>query len=93
MLKETFELYNGVTIPKVGFGTWQVPNGDIAYQAVRDALEVGYIHIDTAYVYENEISVGQAIQDAHLKRSEIFLISKHMKIQNTILTKHLNDYN
>lgn len=76
MLKETFELYNGVTIPKVGFGTWQVPNGDIAYQAVRDALEVGYIHIDTAYVYENEISVGQAIQDAHIKRSELFVTSK-----------------
>ncbi|MGB0417814.1 MAG: aldo/keto reductase, partial [Acholeplasmataceae bacterium] len=54
MLKETFQLYNGVNIPKVGFGTWQVPNGDIAYQAVKDALEVGYIHIDTAYVYENE---------------------------------------
>jgi diketogulonate reductase-like aldo/keto reductase len=76
MLKETFELYNGVKIPKVGFGTWQVPNGDIAYQAVIDALDVGYIHIDTAYVYENEISVGQAIKDAHIKRSELFVTSK-----------------
>jgi diketogulonate reductase-like aldo/keto reductase len=76
MLKETFQLYNGVTIPKVGFGTWQVPNGDIAYQAVKDALEVGYIHIDTAYVYENEVSVGQAIKDAHMKRSELFVTSK-----------------
>ena len=76
MVKETFELYNGVKIPKVGFGTWQVPNGDIAYQAVIDALDVGYIHIDTAYVYENEISVGQAIKDAHIKRSELFVTSK-----------------
>jgi diketogulonate reductase-like aldo/keto reductase len=76
MLKETFQLYNGVTIPKVGFGTWQVPNGDIAYQAVKDALEVGYIHIDTAYVYENEVSFGQAIKDAHMKRSELFVTSK-----------------
>ncbi|MGB0202547.1 MAG: aldo/keto reductase [Acholeplasmataceae bacterium] len=76
MLKETFQLYNGVNIPKVGFGTWQVPNGDIAYQAVKDALEVGYIHIDTAYVYENEVSVGQAIKDAHIKRSELFVTSK-----------------
>ena len=84
MLKETFLLSNGVQIPKVGFGTWQVPNGDIAYQAVKDALEVGYIHIDTAYVYENEISVGQAIKDSKLDRKDLFITSK--------LPSHIKDY-
>lgn len=84
MLKETFLLSNGVQIPKVGFGTWQVPNGDIAYQAVKDALEVGYIHIDTAYVYENEISVGQAIKDSKIDRKDLFITSK--------LPSHIKDY-
>ena len=76
MLKDTFVLSNGIHIPKVGFGTWQVPNGDVAYQAVKDALDVGYMHIDTAYVYENEVSVGQAIKDSGIRREQLFVTSK-----------------
>ena len=76
MLKDTFVLSNGISIPKVGFGTWQVPNGDVAYQAVKDALDVGYMHIDTAYVYENEVSVGQAIKDSGIQRDQLFVTSK-----------------
>ncbi len=84
MLNDTFVLSNGISIPKVGFGTWQVPNGDVAYQAVKDALEVGYIHIDTAYVYENEISVGQAIKDSGIQRDQLFVTSK--------LPSHIKNY-
>lgn len=75
-VKETFILSNGVHIPKIGFGTWQIPDGDICYQAVLDALEVGYIHIDTAYVYQNEGSVGKAIIDSGIPRDKLFITTK-----------------
>ena len=65
-LTETYTLANGMTIPKVGFGTWQSKDGEEAYQAVKTALEVGYRHIDTAAVYGNEESVGRAIKDLSL---------------------------
>lgn len=52
-LTDTFNLTNGTTIPKVGFGTWQIPASQTK-QAVLDALSVGYRHIDTALVYGNE---------------------------------------
>jgi diketogulonate reductase-like aldo/keto reductase len=72
----TYVLSNGVEIPKVGFGTWQTPDGKVAVQAVKDALEAGYRHIDTAQIYGNEESVGQAIQESEVERSEIFLTTK-----------------
>ena len=71
-----FTLDNGVTIPAVGFGTWQIPSGDIAYNSVKEALKAGYRHIDTAQAYGNEASVGQAILDSGIDRSEIFVTSK-----------------
>lgn len=52
MLDETFTLSNGVTIPKLGFGTWRIDDSDAA-RAVREAIEVGYRHIDTAQAYAN----------------------------------------
>lgn len=73
---ETYTLSNGVTISKIGFGTWQIPDGEEAYQAVSYALEVGYTHIDTAQVYQNEASVGRAIADSSLSRKDIFLTTK-----------------
>lgn len=76
LLKETYQLKNGIEIPKIGFGTWQVPDGEIAYQAVKEAIESGYIHIDTAYVYQNEVSVGKAIKDSKKDRSSLFITSK-----------------
>jgi len=75
-LVQTYTLSNGVKIPKIGFGTWQVPSGDIAYQSVRMALKNGYRHIDTAAAYQNEESVGQAIRDSGIPREEIFVTSK-----------------
>lgn len=71
-----YTLSNGVTIPKIGFGTWQIPDGDEAYKAVRHALETGYTHVDTAQIYGNEASVGRAIADSNLAREEIFLTTK-----------------
>ncbi len=71
-----FTLANGVKIPAIGFGTWQIPSGDIAYNSVREALKAGYRHIDTAQAYGNEASVGKAILDSGIDRSEIFVTSK-----------------
>lgn len=73
---ETYTLSNGVAIPKIAFGTWQIPEGDPAYQSVRHALQVGYTHVDTAQIYGNEVSVGRAIADSGLAREEIFLTTK-----------------
>ena len=76
VLTETYELNNGVTIPKVGFGTWQIPDGQVAYDAVTLALHTGYVHIDTAYVYGNEASVGRAVKDSGIARDKLFITSK-----------------
>jgi len=76
IIQETFQLYNGVKIPKVGFGTWQIPNGDAAYTSVTLALQAGYRHIDSAANYKNEPSVGQAIKDFGLSRDEVFITTK-----------------
>lgn len=75
-LTDVYVLSNGVKLPKIGFGTWQVPNGDIAYQSVMMALKNGYRHIDTAAAYRNEVSVGKAIKDSGIPREEIFVTSK-----------------
>lgn len=71
-----FTLSNGVKIPPIGFGTWQIPDGKIAYDAVSFALRNGYKHIDTANAYGNEASVGRAVRDLGNKRNEIFITSK-----------------
>lgn len=73
---EFFTLANGVKIPAIGFGTWQIPSGDVAYNSVREALKAGYRHIDTAQAYGNEASVGRAILDSGISRNEIFVTSK-----------------
>jgi diketogulonate reductase-like aldo/keto reductase len=75
IIQERFTLANGVAIPKVGFGTWQIPNGEAAYDAVLLALQAGYLHIDTAANYKNEPSVGQAIRDFNAP-SNVFITTK-----------------
>lgn len=75
-ISDTYTLVNQVEIPAVGFGTWQTPDGDVGYNAVRTALDLGYRHIDTAQAYGNEASVGKAIQDSGIAREEIFLTTK-----------------
>ena len=74
-LTEVFKLYNGVLIPKVGYGTWQIPNSE-AYQTTLDALALGYRHVDTAKAYHNEKAVGKAIKESGLSRDEVFVTSK-----------------
>lgn len=76
ILTDTYELNNSTFIPKIGFGTWQIPNGEAAYNATALALKNGYRHIDTAKVYGNEESVGQAIKDSGIAREEIYLTTK-----------------
>ena len=75
-IQDVYVLKNGVKMPKVGFGTWQIPDGDICYNAVSMALKHGYRHIDTAAAYGNEASVGKAIKDSGLAREEVFVTSK-----------------
>ena len=75
-LTDTFTLANGADIPKIGFGTWQIPDGDEAYDSVATALRDGYRHIDTARAYGNESSVGRAIKDSGIPREEIYLTTK-----------------
>lgn len=74
-LTDTFDIYNGVKIPKVAFGTWQMAAEDTR-QAVLEALKAGYRHIDTALAYQNEKEVGQAVRDSGIDRSEIYVTSK-----------------
>ncbi|WP_250002634.1 aldo/keto reductase [Actinoplanes sp. M2I2] len=64
-----------VEMPLLGFGTWQL-KGESAYQAVRDALEAGYRHLDTATMYGNEAEVGRALKDSGVPRDEVFLTTK-----------------
>ncbi len=73
---KSYTLNNGVSIPVLGFGTWKAENGEVAYQAVLEALKAGYRHIDTAAIYKNEESVGRAIRDSGVSRQEIFVTTK-----------------
>lgn len=72
----SFDLKNGLSIPKVGFGTWRIPDGEEAYNAVINAVNIGYRLIDTAKVYRNEVSVGKAIKECGINRKELFVTTK-----------------
>ncbi|MFW2135736.1 aldo/keto reductase [Chryseobacterium sp. TY4] len=73
---KNFVLNNGLEIPEIGFGTWQIPDGDDVKNAVLFALENGYTHIDTAKIYENEKGIGDAIKESQFDRKDIFLTTK-----------------
>ena len=75
ILEETFTLFNGVQIPKLGLGTWMISN-DVARQAVRKAVDIGYRHFDTAQAYENEDGVGEGLRDCGIHRDKLFLTTK-----------------
>lgn len=72
---ETYTLNNGIAIPKIGLGTWEIEN-DKAAQAVRDAIAIGYRHIDTAEGYNNEAGVGEGIRTSGISRKELFVTTK-----------------
>ncbi len=75
-LSSTIELTEKVRIPVLGLGVWQIPDGRETADAVTWALKCGYRHIDTAAIYGNEVSVGQAIKNSGLKREQIFITTK-----------------
>lgn len=88
IIHEDFVLYHGVRMPKLGIGTYKLKAGDETYQAVLMALKSGIRHIDTAIVYQNEASVGQAIKDSGIPREDIFITAKlppHIKNQASAL--------
>lgn len=70
-----YEVIQGERVDKVGFGTWSL-TGRACYQAVRSALELGYRHIDTAEMYQNEPQVAQAIADSGVPREQLFITTK-----------------
>ncbi|MTV81811.1 aldo/keto reductase [Secundilactobacillus folii] len=76
IITDTFELNNGIKMPKVGFGTWQTRPGQETYDAVTNALKAGYRFIDTAKAYRNEKSVGEAIAASDVAREDIFVQTK-----------------
>jgi 2,5-diketo-D-gluconate reductase A len=71
----TIGLNNGQTIPQLGFGVFQIDPAETA-DAVRQALEIGYRHIDTAEMYGNEAGVGEAVRSSGLDRGDVFVTSK-----------------
>src|SRR3954464_15890184 len=75
ILDETFTLSNGVKIPKLGLGTWLIED-DKSTQAVREAIKIGYRHIDTAQAYGNEHGVGEGVRSGGVAREEIFVTTK-----------------
>jgi len=72
---EFFTLPNGVAIPKLGLGTWEIAD-DKAAQAVREAVKIGYRHIDTAQGYGNESGVGEGVRTCGIPRKDIFVTTK-----------------
>lgn len=71
----TVNLPGGTALPMIGFGTWQLEPAT-AYASVRAALEVGYRHIDTATLYQNESDVGRAVKDSGVDRDDVFITTK-----------------
>ena len=69
-------LNNGLKMPWLGFGVYQIDDGQKVELAVRQALEVGYRSIDTAAIYKNERGVGKAIRENGVPREDIFLTTK-----------------
>ena len=78
ILQENYVLHNGVPIPKLALGTWQVSNED-AVNSVKTALSLGYRHIDTAAAYQNEQGVGRALRESGIERASVFLTTKNSR--------------
>lgn len=73
---KTIKLSNGVEVPALGFGTFQITDPQEAETAVANAIDAGYRHIDTAQSYMNEEAVGRGIADAPVRRDELFVTTK-----------------
>jgi diketogulonate reductase-like aldo/keto reductase len=75
ILSETYTLSNSIAIPKIGLGTWFINSNDVV-QAVKDAVKIGYRHIDTAQAYGNESGVGEGVRTSGVNREEMFVTTK-----------------
>lgn len=75
-MSQSFKLNDGNSIPAIGFGVFLIPADGSTYNAVKEALEAGYRHIDTAQAYFNEEEVGKAIADSGIPREDIFVTTK-----------------
>lgn len=75
-LQSSITLNNGVEIPRLGLGVYQTPPGEPTLRAVRYALNFGYRHIDTAWLYDNERDVGKAVIESGIDREEVFISTK-----------------
>ena len=70
-----YELNNNIKIPSIGLGTWLIDESKVK-NVVKEAINIGYRHIDTAQAYENETLVGEAIRESNINREELFITSK-----------------
>ncbi|PFO12314.1 2,5-diketo-D-gluconic acid reductase, partial [Priestia megaterium] len=75
MFNETYKLLNGVEIPLLGLGTWLLDDEQAA-TAVRNAVSLGYRHVDTAQAYMNEAGIGEGIRSCGVAREELFITTK-----------------
>lgn len=78
----TIQLNNGVKLPLIGFGVFQITDQEICEKSVLTALKTGYRMIDTAACYGNEKAVGTALKNSGVNRKDVFLVSK-VWIQDT----------
>lgn len=74
-MNENYTLANGVKIPKLGLGTWMIDN-DKVVEVVKQAIDLGYRHIDTAQAYQNEEGVGRGVRESSIAREKLFLTTK-----------------
>lgn len=75
MYNNTLTLNNGARIPQLGLGTWFIDDAKVA-DAVKEAVKLGYRHIDTAQAYGNERGVGEGVRNCGVSREKLFVVSK-----------------
>lgn len=75
-MKTDFTLSNGNLMPAIGLGTFRIKDNGITAETVKTALDIGYRHIDTAFIYGNEEGVGHGLKESSVKRDDVFLTTK-----------------
>lgn len=70
------ELNNGKIIPSIGFGTWKLKNNEETVEVIKEAIKCGYNHIDTAFAYGNEETIGKGIKESNIDRKDLFITGK-----------------
>ena len=87
---QAYVTVDGTSVPALGFGTYHLPE-DRVYDSVREALEVGYRHVDTAMGYDNEREVGRAIRDSGIAREELFVTTKLLGYREILFHDNMMD--